>query len=147
MSDVEDVSVLSVHAGRVLVTTIVVTAAIIQRDDRYLVTRRQPGVHLAGVWEFPGGKCDAGESLTACMNRELREELGIHATVGSEVFTITHEYPDRRVELHFFDCRTTEDPSPLLGQQMRWVAREELADLEFPPADAELIRLLTARAR
>ena len=127
-------------------TTVVVTAAIIQRNERYLVTRRQPGVHLAGVWEFPGGKCDTGESLTACMVRELSEELGIRATVGSEVFTITHEYPDRRVELHFFDCRTTDDPSPLLGQEMRWVAREELADLEFPPADAELIRRLTARA-
>jgi 8-oxo-dGTP diphosphatase len=128
------------------VTTVVVTAAIIQRNERYLVTRRQPGAHLAGVWEFPGGKCDTGESLTACMVRELSEELGIRATVGSEVFTITHEYPDRRVELHFFDCRTTDDPSPLLGQEMRWVAREELGDLEFPPADAELIRRLTAQA-
>jgi 8-oxo-dGTP diphosphatase len=146
VSDVEDVPLLPLHTGRDLVKAIVVTAAIIQRDERYLVTRRQPGVHLAGVWEFPGGKCDAGESLTACMVRELSEELGIRATVDSEVFTITHEYPDRRVELHFFDCRTTDDPSPLLGQEMRWVAREELADLEFPPADAELIRLLTARA-
>jgi len=126
------------------VKTIVVTAAIIQRDERYLVTRRQPGVHLPGVWEFPGGKCDAGESLTACMVRELSEELGIQATVGSEVFTITHEYPDRRVELHFFDCRTSDDPAPLLGQEIRWVAREELADLEFPPADEEFIRLLTS---
>ena len=145
VSDVEDVPLLSLHAGRVFVKTIVVTAAIIQRDERYLVTRRQPGVHLAGVWEFPGGKCDAGESLTACMARELSEELGIRATVGSEVFTITHEYPDRRVELHFFDCRTADDPAPLLGQEMRWVARHELAHLEFPPADAELIRMLTAR--
>jgi 8-oxo-dGTP diphosphatase len=143
VSDVEDVSLLSLHTGRVFVKTIVVTAAVIQRNDRYLVTRRQPGVHLAGVWEFPGGKCDAGESLTACMVRELSEELDIRATVGSEVFTITHEYPDRRVELHFFDCRTVDNPSPLLGQEIRWVARDELAHLEFPPADAELIRMLT----
>lgn len=146
MSDVEELPLVSLHAGRVLLKTIVVTAAILQRDEHYLVTRRQPGVHLAGVWEFPGGKCDAGESLTACMVRELSEELGIQATVGSEVFTITHEYPDRRVELHFFDCRTTDEPKPLLGQEMRWVARDELGDLEFPPADAELIRLLAARA-
>jgi len=128
------------------VKTIVVTAAIIQRDDRYLVTRRQLGVHLAGVWEFPGGKCDEGESLAACMARELREELGIDATVGGEVFTISHDYPDRRVELHFFECQSADDPSPLVGQEMRWVAREELADLEFPPADAELIRVLSGRA-
>jgi 8-oxo-dGTP diphosphatase len=123
--------------------TIVVTAAIIQRDGRYLVTRRQAGVHLAGVWEFPGGKCDAGESLSDCMVRELREELGIGATVGAEFFSTAHDYPDRRVELHFFECVTSDDPAPLLGQEMRWVPREELASLEFPPADAELIARLT----
>jgi 8-oxo-dGTP diphosphatase len=127
------------------VKTIVVTAAIIQRDGRYLVTRRQPGAHLAGVWEFPGGKCDDGEPLTSCMARELDEELGIRANVGSEIFTITHDYPDRRIELHFFECQTADDPSPLLGQEMRWVAREELQGLEFPPADAELIQMLRRR--
>jgi len=120
----------------------IVTAAIIQRGDRYLVTRRQPGVHLAGVWEFPGGKCNADEPLAACMARELDEELGIEAAVGEEIFTATHEYADRRVELHFFQCQTADDPVPVLGQEMRWVGRNELADLEFPPADAELIRLL-----
>jgi 8-oxo-dGTP diphosphatase len=124
------------------VKTIVVTAAIIQREGRYLVTRRQPGAHLAGVWEFPGGKCDDGEPLTSCIARELEEELGITATVGLEIFTITHDYPDRRVELHFFECQSSDDPSPLLGQEMRWVAREELEDLDFPPADAELIQIL-----
>jgi 8-oxo-dGTP diphosphatase len=124
------------------VKTIVVTAAIIRRDGRYLVTRRQPGVHLAGVWEFPGGKCDDGEPLTTCMARELEEELGIQATVGPEIFTITHDYPDRRVELHFLECQTPDHPSPLLGQEMRWVTREELEDLDFPPADAQLIQIL-----
>jgi 8-oxo-dGTP diphosphatase len=124
------------------VKTIVVTAAIIQRDGRYLVTHRQPGAHLAGVWEFPGGKCDDGEPLTSCMARELEEELGITATVGPEIFTITHDYPDRRVELHFFECQSSDDPSPLLGQEMRWVTREELKRLDFPPADAELIQIL-----
>jgi len=124
------------------VKTIVVTAAIIQREGGYLVTRRQPGAHLAGVWEFPGGKCDDGEPLTSCMARELEEELGITSTVGLEIFTITHDYPDRRVELHFFECQSSDDPSPLLGQEMRWVAREELEDLDFPPADAELIQIL-----
>jgi 8-oxo-dGTP diphosphatase len=127
------------------VKTIVVTAAIIQRDGRYLVTRRPPGTHLAGAWEFPGGKCDHGEPLRSCMARELDEELGIHAIVGSEIFTITHDYPDRRVELHFFECQTADDPLPLLGQEMRWVERAELVDLEFPPADAELIRILRGR--
>jgi 8-oxo-dGTP diphosphatase len=127
------------------VKTIVVTAAILHQHHRYLITRRQPGVHLAGVWEFPGGKCDAGESLTACLARELREELGIEARVGSELFTTTHEYPDRRVELHFFECSTADEPAPLLGQEMRWVGKDALTELEFPPADAELIQILRRR--
>ena len=125
-------------------TTIVVTAAIIERDGRFLVTRRQPGVHLAGAWEFPGGKCDAGESLTACMTRELREELAMEAEVGLEVLMTKHDYADRRVELHFFRCKSADEPSPVLGQEMRWVERHELGQLEFPAADAELIRVLTS---
>ena len=120
----------------------VVTAAVIERDEQFLVTRRQKGVHLEGCWEFPGGKCDAGESLDACLARELREELDVEASVGEEVFTTTHTYSDRRVELHFLRCEVQGEPRPQLGQEMRWVGRDELATLEFPPADAELIQLL-----
>jgi 8-oxo-dGTP diphosphatase len=123
-------------------TAIVVTAAVIERDGRFLITRRQKGVHLEGFWEFPGGKCDACESLHACLVRELREELDVHAIIGPELFTTTHDYPDRRVELHFLKCELAGDARPLLGQEMRWVSREELASLDFPPADAELIRIL-----
>jgi 8-oxo-dGTP diphosphatase len=124
-------------------TTIVVTAAVIERGDRFLVTRRQAGVHLAGRWEFPGGKCLPGETLAACMARELQEELDIRATVGEEVFATTHDYADRRIELHFFRCSCSDEPAPQQGQQMRWVPRQELKTLEFPPADAELIRILS----
>ena len=123
-------------------TTIVVTAAVIDRDGRFLVTRRQQGVHLEGYWEFPGGKCDAGESLDACLARELREELDVEARVGEEVFVTTHAYADRSVELHFFRCDLQGEPRPQLGQEMRWVRRDELATLEFPPADAALIQML-----
>jgi 8-oxo-dGTP diphosphatase len=123
-------------------TTIVVTAAVVERGGRFLVTRRPKGVHLEGYWEFPGGKCDAGETHAACLARELREELDAAARIGDEIFTTTHAYPDRRVELHFLRCELEGEPRPQLGQQMRWVPREELAALEFPPADAELIRLL-----
>ena len=84
--------------------TIVVTAAIIERDARFLITKRLSGTHLAGAWEFPGGKCDEGETLSACLIRELREELSVDASVGREVLAITHDYPDRRVELHFLHC-------------------------------------------
>jgi 8-oxo-dGTP diphosphatase len=124
-------------------TTIVVTAAVIDRDGRFLVTRRQQGVHLEGYWEFPGGKCEAGESLDACLARELREELDVEAQVGEEVLVTTHPYADRSVELHFFRCDLKGEPRPLLGQEMRWATREELATLEFPPADGELIQRLT----
>ena len=127
--------------------TIVVAAAVIEREGRYLVTRRQPDTHLAGQWEFPGGKCEQGETLRACLCRELREELNVEATIGTLVLTTTHEYPGRRVELHFIRCGIEGEPAPQLGQEMRWIRREEFHGLEFPPADAELIRLLTARNR
>ena len=122
---------------------IVVTAAIVENAGRYLLTRRQKGVHLEGYWEFPGGKCNAGEALEACLRRELREELAVDAIVGREIFSVTHEYPERTVELHFLECRLRGEPSPQLGQEMRWVPRAELKTLEFPPADAELIKMLT----
>lgn len=126
-------------------TALVVAAAVIERSGRFLVTRRQAGTHLAGTWEFPGGKCEPGETITACLVRELREELGVRATVGEKIHAVVHDYGDRQVELHFFECESSDDPTPELGQQMRWVRKEELGELEFPPADAELIQLLMER--
>ncbi len=122
--------------------TIVVTAAVIERGGRLLVTRRPKGVHLEGLWEFPGGKCDPGEALADCLRRELLEELGAPAIVGDEIFTTSHDYPDRSVRLHFFACSLTGEPRPLIGQEMRWVSRDELRTLRFPPADDELIEML-----
>ena len=123
-------------------TTTLVTAAVIEQNGFFLITRRQPGVHLEGHWEFPGGKCDLGETLTSCLARELREELGVVAEVHDEIWSITHDYPDRRVELHFLRCAIVGNPVPQQGQEMRWVARADLSDLSFPPADEMLIRIL-----
>lgn len=123
-------------------TRLVVAAAVVDVEGRFLVTRRQGGVHLEGFWEFPGGKCDRDESLTDCLARELLEELDVAARVGEELFTTTHAYPDRSIELHFFRCELLGEPRPQLGQEMRWVGRDDLATLEFPPADAELIEML-----
>jgi mutator protein MutT len=125
------------------VETIVVTAALIECEGRYLVTRRQRGVHLEGYWEFPGGKCGRAESLSECLERELREELAVSVRVGLELFTTTYAYAERRVELHFFQCELAGQPSPQLGQEMCWVPTSELTTLAFPPADSELIRRLT----
>ena len=72
----------------------------------------------------------------------MLEELDTPVRVGREVFSIEHAYPERTVELHFFECELMGEPRPLLGQEMKWVRREELRALQFPPADAELINIL-----
>jgi A/G-specific adenine glycosylase len=126
---------------------VVVAAAVIERRGRFLMTRRPAGTHLEGCWEFPGGKCEAGESRPACLRRELREELDVDAIVERRVMVTRHEYPDRTVELHFYRCAIAGTPRPLLGQALAWVTRNELAVLPLPPADSRLVRLLTRRAR
>jgi len=122
--------------------TIIVTAAIVEDHGRYFVTRRLKGTHLEDLWEFPGGKIEPGESLADGLRRELKEELGTDVEIGEEIFAVTHHYPDRSVELHFLACTFLNAPVPMLGQEMRWVPREELRSLQFPPADEELIRVL-----
>ena len=123
--------------------TIVVAAAIIERDGRWLMARRLEGSHLAGLWEFPGGKVDPGETLESCLARELEEELGVGSTVRSLRWSTAHDYPGKRVELHFYDCAIHGEPQPLLGQELRWVSAPELASLPLPEADAGLVALLT----
>lgn len=122
--------------------TIAVVAAVIARDGRYLVTRRQQGVHLAGLWEFPGGKIDPDETHANALRREIREELDADVEVGTLILETTHSYDDRTITLFFYACELRGTPRPLLGQEMRWVGRSELPTLGFPPADDELIRLL-----
>jgi 8-oxo-dGTP pyrophosphatase MutT (NUDIX family) len=78
------------------------------------------------------------------MARELREELNVDVVVGEEVFSTTCTYPERAVELHFLRCELAGEPVPQVGQEIRWVLRQELATLQFPAADAELIRVLSA---
>ena len=124
---------------------IVVLAAVIERDGRFLVTRRLANTHLSGYWEFPGGKCEPTETHEACLQRELREELAVSADVGDELIVTEHVYPERTVRLHFRACRLHGDPQPLLGQEMRWVTREEMRSLPFPEADRDLIDLLERR--
>jgi 8-oxo-dGTP diphosphatase len=121
---------------------IVVTAAVVRRGEQFLVTKRPRGVHLEGCWEFPGGKAEPNETLADCLKREILEELGTTARVDRELLSVTHEYPERTVELHFFACTLDGEPRALLNQDIRWVDRAELASLDLPPADAELIALL-----
>jgi mutator protein MutT len=125
--------------------TIVVAAAILEDHGHYFVTKRDKGAHLGGLWEFPGGKVEPGESIADGLRRELKEELGAEVEIGEEVLTVTHDYADRSVELHFLSCTFLNAPMPLLGQEMRWVPRDELASLKFPPADDDLIRVLVGQ--
>ena len=124
-------------------TPLIVTAAVIERDGHFFMTRRLNGTHLAGMWEFPGGKCGADESLVESLERELLEELGSRSTIGEEIFTVEHAYPERTIRLHFFAVTLLDEPKPLLGQEMRWVSRNELRELQLPEADRGLVERLT----
>lgn len=123
----------------------VVAAAVIESDGRYLITRREKG-HLEGLWEFPGGKLRPGETLSECLQRELREELGVEVIVGEKLETVTWSYPERAVVLHFFRCRLARGQVvPQEGQAVAWVTPDELERYTFPPADASLIARLRRR--
>ena len=126
---------------------VTVVAAVIDDGGRFLVTRRQNGVHLEGYWEFPGGKIDPEETHTAALRREIREELDADAEVGELLLATTHAYPEKTVTLFFYRCRIAGTPRPLVDQEMRWVTRGEMAELKFPEADGELIKALLSEAR
>jgi len=118
---------------------IVVVAVVIEQDGRFLVARRLTGTHLAGCWEFPGGKVHHGETQAAALQREISEELGAGIANARKIFHTAHAYPDRVVELHFYRAELRGEPQPVLGQELRWITRDDFGALEFPPADAELI--------
>ena len=124
---------------------IVVAAAVIEREGAVLVTRRLAGAHLEGLWEFPGGKCEPGESIHDCLIREISEELGVAVTPGETLLVTTHTYPEKTVRLHFVACELRGDAVPQQGQEMQWIPRSRLDRLDFPGADAELIALLKSR--
>jgi mutator protein MutT len=124
-----------------------VAAAVIQDGaGRYLITRRSERAHLGGLWEFPGGKREPGETLEACLVRELREELGGLFGVGDRIETVRWDYPDKAVIIHFYQCRLVSGRvEPRESQGLEWVAADELHNYEFPPADRALLDRLRAR--
>ena len=123
-------------------TPIVVVAAIIERDGRFLVTLRPDGTHLAGHWEFPGGKVHESETHDEALRREVFEELDCVVDVGELAHSVTHAYPEKTVQLFFYRCALNGEPKPIIGQQMQWVGKGELSQLPFPEADRDLIKLL-----
>jgi len=121
----------------------VVAAALFDSQGRVLIAERPAGKHLAGWWEFPGGKVAAGESDAQALARELREELGIEARPDQQIMALTHDYPDRTIELVLWRA-TLEDgvPRGLDGQQIKWVDCEALASERLLDADRPFIAAL-----
>lgn len=116
------------------------------RAGKLLITQRRPQDHLGGLWEFPGGKREPGETFEQCLRRELQEELGIDVGVGKLVETITHRYPEKTVHLRFFRCTLLRHEPRAIGcHALAWVGPEQLAQYEFPAADGRLLQMLRER--
>jgi len=122
-----------------------VSAGLVFRSGQLLITQRHADAHLGGLWEFPGGKLEPGETFEQSLLRELREELGVEVVVGELFETITHAYPERTVLLKFFLCQLPHgEPQPLDCAAVKWVDRAGLAAHDFPAADAALLDKLKA---
>jgi len=126
---------------------ITVVAALIHDDGKLLVCQRKRGTSFAMMWEFPGGKVKPGEMLEQALMRELEEELGTKATIGSEVYRVRHRYTELSdaIELVFF--RADLDPRSvrnLVFEEILWRAPPALPELNFLPADKELIEKLAS---
>jgi len=119
---------------------IAVGIALVGRRGSYLVRQRLPGTAMAGYWEFPGGKCEPGESPPAATARECREEVGLEVVVGPLRREVEHRYPHDWVRLSYYDCVTSvpdAEPDPSTG--FRWVRAEALAGLRFPEANEPVL--------
>jgi mutator protein MutT len=123
--------------------TIEVSAALIFCEGRLLITQRHAYSHLGGLWEFPGGKREPGETFEQCLIREIREELGIEISVGELFEEIVHDYSEKSVHLKFFICELLAgEPQPLDCAAIKWIEKSELTAHKFPAADARLLEQL-----
>lgn len=121
--------------------------ALVRYGDAYLVQRRPEGTVYAGYWEFPGGKCEPGETPEETTARECLEETGLAVRVAGLRRVIEHRYPHGHVRLHFFDCEPAEASSPpALGPGCRWVPARDLPGLRFPEANEPILAELIAAA-
>jgi 8-oxo-dGTP diphosphatase len=120
-----------------------VTAGIIRKDDKILISRRAPNKHLAGYWEFPGGKIEDGETPQECLQRELFEELGIVVKVGQFFMENVHHYGDKIIQLQAYECEHISGNIILNDHdQIEWVETSEFVNFKFAPADIPFIKAL-----
>jgi 8-oxo-dGTP diphosphatase len=129
--------------GRLLV--LVAAAALVDADGRVLLAQRPPGKSMAGLWEFPGGKVNTGETPEAALIRELTEELGIDVAASCLApFTFaSHSYPEFHLLMPLYVCRKWSGiPAAREGQQLAWVRPARLGDYPMPPADKPLVAML-----
>jgi A/G-specific adenine glycosylase len=134
-----------VRAPRPKTTAIEVAAAVIRRGEAVLVQKRPEGGRMAGLWEFPGGKLEPGETPGEAVVREIREELALTVVCGKKLISIRHAYTRFRVHLHVFECVLSppgQTPVANAASEIRWASRGELERLAFPAADRRLVRLL-----
>jgi 8-oxo-dGTP diphosphatase len=126
----------------------VVAGALFDAQGRVLIAQRPPGTHMAGRWEFPGGKINAGESELEALSRELLEELGVRLESAERMLELSHDYPERRVELCMW--RVTAylgEPRMLDGQALKWVQPAELGREDLLEADRPIVSVLQACVR
>ena len=122
-----------------------IVAGILYRGRAVLITRRPEGTHLGGLWEFPGGKVEPGETGEAALVRELEEEIGVRVEVGEALHSVTHDYGDRLVRITFYICVAPADTLPPEGERLRYARPADLADAEMPAANAQILMVLRDR--
>ncbi|WP_156459835.1 MULTISPECIES: 8-oxo-dGTP diphosphatase MutT [unclassified Mesorhizobium] len=133
---------LSSSGRRLLLVT---ACALIDADGRVLIAQRPEGKQLAGLWEFPGGKVEPGETPEECLIRELREEIGVETQAAclAPLTFASHSYDDFHLLMPLYVCRRYSGiPRPLEAQALKWVRPKQLRDYPMPPADAPLIPFL-----
>ena len=118
-------------------------AVIKNNEGKILIDRRKSTGEMGGLWEFPGGKIEAGETIAECIEREVREELAIEIAVGDRLTTITHEYQTFKVTLYVHLCQyLTGEPQPIECEEIHWVNPSRMDRYQFPEANLKIINLL-----
>jgi mutator protein MutT len=121
-----------------------VTAGLLWQNGMVLIAKRPVGSHLAGYWEFPGGKQEVGETLEECLEREMKEELGVDVRAEKRLLAVDYEYENRIISLYLFQCtHLSGEFKPLACEEIRWVHPADMAQYHFPPPDEKIIERLT----